>query len=187
MLFWTFCSNNLLLFWSSSAASLFNGSSGFGSWNCSGVKLLLSFLGLTTYKKEVLQSVHYGIYGQNWLPILSQDIKTNISLQINVRMIHFRLTFHLQETHAIYHKGCKYHSLYLGRFMRICCSNFKTESKLSVSVETLKCGKMTKISRKIFNEKLTSSGKMISLKLSRSSGSGNSVLHVFGNSNSLIS
>ena len=49
-----------------------------------------------TYKEKVLEPVHNWVYGQNWLPVFSEDIETNVPLQVNVRVVDFRLAFNLR-------------------------------------------------------------------------------------------
>jgi hypothetical protein len=38
-------------------------------------------------KEQVLQANHHGIEVQHWLPVLSENIQANISLQINIWVV----------------------------------------------------------------------------------------------------
>lgn len=146
-----------------------------------------------------------------------QDVKANVSFQVNVWMVYHCITFHFW------------------RFMWVALTNFEAEHKSTASVETLKTRTQVVIPNKRTtrilnctivtdvafsnhtivchnvirqccklrfrpndhwpcwdqspnnNRSLTSSGEMISLKFKRSSGSGKSTWHVFGKLSSLMS
>lgn len=70
-------------------------------------------------QKEILESVDDGVDGEDRLPILAQNVETNITLQVNVGVVNLRLTFHL------------------GRFMGVGVSYLETEGKLSMSIKAL--------------------------------------------------
>ena len=71
--------------------------------------------------------------------------------------------------------------------MRVCGSDLKAKRELSVSVEPLERNNCYYFLTFELVFIFTSSGYIMSLKLRRSSGSGNSVLQVLGSSNSFIS
>lgn len=50
---------------------------------------------MSTHQKQVLKSIHYRVDRQHRFPVLAQDVQADISLQIDVRMVHLRLAFHL--------------------------------------------------------------------------------------------
>lgn len=123
------------------------------------------------YQEEVLKTIYYWIDSEDRFPIFSEDIETNVSLQINIWMINLGFTF------------------YFWGLMGVVRTNFKAKCEFPSTIESLKKytntinykGKTkTWLKSYAFNKCLTSSGQIISLKLRRSSGSRNSVLHVFG-------
>jgi len=47
------------------------------------------------FVKQVNEAVNHGVDVQDRFPVLSQDIQTNFSLQVNVRMVDLRLALNL--------------------------------------------------------------------------------------------
>lgn len=74
---YTFCSNSHQLFYRTSAASLFSGSSGLG------------------LQEEILPAINYGLYCKDWLPVLSEDGEADAVLEVNVGMINHCFRLHL--------------------------------------------------------------------------------------------
>ena len=60
-------------------------------------------------QEEVLEAIHDGVDCEYRFPVLSQDIETNVAIQVNVRMVHFVL------------------ALYLGWLVRVGGSNLETK------------------------------------------------------------
>ena len=41
-----------------------------------------------TYQKEVNKSIDDRLKVENWFPVLTKDVQANVSLKINVRVVH---------------------------------------------------------------------------------------------------
>lgn len=50
---------------------------------------------LLSYQEQKLQPVDDRIDGEHGFPVFSQDVQTHVSLEINVWVVHLRLTFYL--------------------------------------------------------------------------------------------
>jgi len=70
-------------------------------------------------QEEVLEPIHYGVDGEDGLPVLPEDVQTDIALQVYVGVVHLRL------------------ALDLWWFMRVCCPYLEAECKLAMSIKAL--------------------------------------------------
>jgi len=71
------------------------------------------------FQEEILKTIDYGVDCQHWFPVLSENVETDVALEVDVRVVNLRLALHLWW------------------FVGICGSYFEGECEYSAPVEAL--------------------------------------------------
>ena len=173
----TFDRKVLTLVFNTSAASRFNGSSGFGSWKTVQMRIDRTHSKRFTEKRNPMPRItdrivktgfqsslktnERWIAGRWLIEYIPKNVQTNIAFEIDIGMVNLLIAFHF--------RCC----------MRIFWFNGKWKSKTATFIKALNSPEMNENVPFDFN--FTSSGVIVSVKWRRSSLFGCSTLHVGGN------